>query len=205
MIIHYLSLIGVAVFAMSGALAAGKKKLDWIGVSVLASITALGGGTVRDVLLNRDAIFWIEEPANIWVCLLTSAFTIIYVHFFSPPQKTLLVADALGLALFTIVGAQIAEDAHMSLPIVVIMGIITGVVGGVLRDVLSSEVPLIFRPSSTLYSVAALFGALAYLAAQALNLNQLTASLIGIGSIASIRFLAIFWNITLPAFHISNE
>jgi uncharacterized membrane protein YeiH len=205
MIIHYLSLIGVSVFAMSGALAAGKKKLDWIGVGVLASITALGGGTVRDVLLNRDAIFWIEEPVNIWVCLLTAVCTILYVRFFSPPQKALLVADALGLALFTIVGAQVAEDAQMSLPIVAIMGIITGVVGGVLRDILASEVPLIFRPTSTLYSVAALIGVLVYLAAQALNLNQLMASLIGIGSIASIRFIAIFWNITLPAFHISND
>lgn len=114
MIIYYLGLLGVAVFAISGALAAGRKGLDWVGVVVLAVVTSVGGGTIRDVLLNRQTIFWIEDPSYLWVALAASFFTIAYVRFFKPPTDALLFADALGLALFTIVGAQIAEAEGVS-------------------------------------------------------------------------------------------
>ena len=205
MIIHYLSLMGVFLYAMSGALAAGEKKLDWIGVVVLATITALGGGTIRDVLIQREVIFWIAEPSYVWTSLVASAFTIGYFRFFKPPCKLLLYADALGLAFFTIIGAKIAEDAGMPVLVIVLMGIITGVAGGVLRDVMCSDVPLIFRPTSTLYSVAALAGVLVYLLVDSIELGELSAAISGILVIAVIRFVAIVWNIRLPAFHISSE
>jgi len=100
--------VGVAVFAVSGCLAAGRKQLDWVGAFALAVVTSIGGGTFRDILLNRDTIFWIADPSILWVILAATAFTILATRFITPPLHTLMVADALGLALFTMVGAQIA-------------------------------------------------------------------------------------------------
>lgn len=205
MIIYYLGLLGVAVFAISGALAAGRKGLDWVGVVVLAVVTSVGGGTIRDVLLNRQTIFWIEDPSYLWVALAASFFTIAYVRFFKPPTDALLFADALGLALFTIVGAQIAEAEGVSTLIVIVMAILTGVAGGVIRDVLTSEIPLLFRSTETLYSVAALGGVLVYLLLQEFGLDKTFASLLGIAFVAILRFLAIIYKIRLPAFHVSEE
>lgn len=205
MIVYYLGLLGVAVFAISGALAAGRRGLDWVGVLVLALVTSVGGGTIRDVLLNRETIFWIADTTYIWVVFTASIFTIIYVRFFKPPHNSLLFADALGLALFTILGAQIAEAEGASTLIVVIMAVLTGVAGGVIRDVLTSEVPLLFRSTETIYSVAALGGVLVYLLLQALGIDTTIASLIGIAFVAGLRFLAIIYKIKLPAFHVPKE
>src|SRR6187401_1991020 len=106
MILYLLDLLGVAVFAVSGAIAAGRKHFDLLGVAVLATVTAVGGGTTRDVLLNRHPVFWIEDPTYLLVILAASAMTLLYVCYREPPRTSLLVADALGLALFTIIGAQ---------------------------------------------------------------------------------------------------
>lgn len=205
MLLYWLDLIGVAVFAVSGALAAGDKNMDWVGVVVLAFVTSVGGGTLRDILLNRGTVFWIENHDYIWAILSASAFTIIYTRFFKPPVNTLLTADAFGLALFTIVGAQIAENAGVSAPIIVIMAIITGSFGGVIRDIFTDEIPLLFRADQPLYSTASLAGVLVYLGLQEIGLTTLLASLIGMSVIAVIRLCAIFWKITLPAFYINKK
>ena len=122
MTVTILSMLGVAIFAISGGLAAGHKGLDWIGVVVLAVVTSLGGGTIRDILLNRDTLFWIQEPMFLWEIIASSCFTIVYVKFFKPPLNSLLIADALGLALFTILGAQVAEAMDVS-GIIIVGGI----------------------------------------------------------------------------------
>ncbi len=205
MIIYYLGLLGVAVFAVSGSLAAGRKGLDWVGVVVLAIVTSLGGGTIRDVLLNRQAIFWIENPSYLWIAFASSCLTILYVRFLRPPMNALLIADALGLALFSIVGAQIAEFESSSTIVIIVMGILTGVAGGVIRDVLTSEIPLLFRSTETLYSVAALGGILFYLLIQAFGVDRTIASFCGVGLGAALRFSAIFWKIRLPAFLVSAD
>ena len=205
MLIYCLSLIGVAVFAITGALAAGRKGLDWVGVLALAFATSVGGGTLRDILLNRETIFWIETPDYVWVIILSSALTIIYTRFFKPPVNTLLIADAFGLALFTIIGAQIAEGMGVSPIVVVIMGVITGSAGGVIRDIFTDEIPLLFRADEPLYSTASVAGLLIYLGVKHLDFNTITATLSGIAVIIIIRLCAIFWKITLPAFHINKK
>ena len=205
MIIYYLGLLGVAVFAVSGGLAAGRKGLDWVGVVSLGVVTSLGGGTLRDVFLNRSFIFWIAEPSYLWAACGASCFTILYFRFFKPPVNALLIVDALGLALFTIVGAQIAEAEGASFPVIVVMAILTGVAGGVIRDILMNEIPLLFRSTETLYSVAALAGTLLYLALQELSIDRSVASLCGIALVAVLRFAAIFWKIRLPAFHVGTD
>ena len=205
MIVYYLDLLGVAVFAMSGALAAGRKELDWVGVVFLATVTAIGGGTVRDVLLNRDAVFWIQDTSYLWVIICSSFLTILYVRFFRPPFNLIMYADALGLALFTILGAQVAEAHGVSDLIVIVMAVLTGVAGGVIRDVLTGEIPHLFRSTEPLYSVAALMGAVIYVLQQKLGLFVEYAPYIGISVVACFRFAAIYWNLNMPMFSIHKD
>ena len=199
MTLYLLDLIGVAVFAVSGALVAGRKRFDLLGVAVIATVTAIGGGTIRDVLLDRHPVFWIREPAYLLVILSAAALTLLYARFRKPPRISLLIADALGLALFTISGAQIAEERNLSGIIVVVMGTITGSAGGLLRDVLSAEVPLVLRQAD-LYATAAIVGATAYLMLQAAGLEPTHAALLGMAMIMALRLAAILWKLRLPVF-----
>ncbi|MCB1774818.1 MAG: trimeric intracellular cation channel family protein [Gammaproteobacteria bacterium] len=203
--IHAFDLLGVAVFAISGALAAGQKGLDWVGVVALAVVTSIGGGTLRDVLLNRDAVFWIADPTYLWVILGAAVVTIVHVRFLPVPANALRIADALGLALFSVLGAQIAEAEGASVVVVIVMGILTGVAGGIIRDVLIREVPLVFRPTEELYSVAALGGVLCYLLLKTLAVPASVAAIFGIMLVAGLRLAAVIWKIRLPAFHVSVD
>lgn len=203
MIIYLLDLFGVAVFAISGVLAAGRKSLDLLGVIVIAVITAIGGGTLRDVLLDRHPIFWIADPTYLIVISIAALLTLIYVRLRPRPGNSLLIADALGLAIFTIIGARIAEAAGLSPIIVVLMGTITGVAGGVLRDVLSAEVPLILRRD--IYATAAIAGASLYLIVQEIGLGPSAAAAIGIAAVALLRLLAILRGLRLPVFRLPQE
>ena len=205
MMLHALSLVGVAVFAASGALAAGRKRFDWIGVGVIAVVTAIGGGTLRDLLLDRHPIFWIADPTYLWVVLAAAVATLLWVRRRRPPRGSLLVADALGLALFTISGAQVAEAQGLPGVIVVTMGAITGAAGGVLRDVLCNEVPLLFGPMDTLYATAAIAGARAYLLLQAAGAPRASAALLGMGVVAGLRLAAIAWELRLPGARVHEE
>jgi uncharacterized membrane protein YeiH len=205
MTFYALSLLGVAVFAASGALAAGRKRFDWIGVGAIAVVTAIGGGTLRDLLLDRHPIFWIADPAYLWVVLGSAVATLLYARRRRPPRGSLLVADALGLALFTISGAQVAEQQGLPGLSVVTMGAITGAAGGVLRDVLCNEVPLLFGPLDTLYATAAIAGASAYLALQAAGVERASAAFLGMGVVAGLRLAAIAWELRLPGARVYED
>jgi uncharacterized membrane protein YeiH len=196
-----LEFTGVAVFAASGAIAAARKRLDVLGVVVIATVTAIGGGTLRDLLLARS-VFWLQHPVHLYVILGAALATVAYTRRFSPPDRALAVLDALGLALFTIAGAQVAESLEHKGIVVVVMGTLTGVAGGVLRDVLTNEIPLILRKGQ-IYATAAIVGAAAYLALQ-LAVERTTAALGGMACIAVLRLGAIAWNWTLPVFHLSD-
>jgi uncharacterized membrane protein YeiH len=202
-LVQFFTLAGVAVFAASGALAAGRRALDPIGVLVLALVTALGGGTLRDVLLDRYPVFWISDPSFIIVSAAAAALTWAWVRRFPPPDRALQYADAIGVAFFSIAGARIAEGAGLSPFIVVLMGAITGCAGGVIRDMLVAEVPLIFRQTE-LYVTACLAGIIAYQLLVFL-LPPEPASLIGIAVIALTRIASIRWKITLPVLRIPPE
>lgn len=200
--LYVLDLLGVAVFATSGALAAGRARLDLLGVVVIASVTAIGGGTLRDLLLNRHPIFWIRDPTYLVVTTAAAVLTVLVMRLQAPPGNALLVADALGLALFAISGAQIAEAAGLSPIIVVLMGTMTGVAGGVLRDVLTAQVPLILR--GDLYATAAIAGIALYLALTALGVPGSWAFGVGLAAVATLRLLAIVWRLRLPIFRLSE-
>jgi uncharacterized membrane protein YeiH len=194
---HILDLAGVAVFAISGVLTAGRKSLDWLGVAVIAVVTAIGGGTLRDVLLNRHPIFWIADSTYLLVILAATGFTLFYVHFRVAPRRALLIADALGLAFFTIGGVQIAQHAGLSGLLAILMGTITGVAGGMVRDVLCAEIPLILRRGQ-LYASSTIIGATSYLLLERAGVSRDPAALIGMGIIVVVRFAAILWRLELP-------
>jgi uncharacterized membrane protein YeiH len=196
--------VGVAVFAVSGALAAGRKSLDWLGVAVIAVVTAIGGGTLRDLLLDRHPIFWIADPRYLLVTLVATAFTLLYVHLRIPAPRALFVADALGLAFFTIGGVQIAQQWGLSGLLAILMGSITGVAGGMLRDVLCAEIPLILRKGQ-LYATSTIVGAALYLLLEQAGMTRDAAALFGMGTIVVVRFAAILWRLELPVLSLEDQ
>jgi uncharacterized membrane protein YeiH len=200
MLFYILDLVGVAVFAVSGALAAGRTGLDLLGVVVIAALTAIGGGTLRDLLLQRHPIFWITHAQYLHVILASAVVTIGYVRIWPPPGDTLLVTDALGLALFALSGAQVAEAERRPPLIVVLMGTITGAAGGVLRDVLTGQIPLILRRD--IYATAAIVGITVYLLLQACGVPRSWAFGAGMVVVVALRLLAILWGLHLPVFRI---
>jgi uncharacterized membrane protein YeiH len=203
-ILHLLDLIGVGVFAVSGALAAGRNRLDLLGVVVNALVTAIGGGTIRDVLLDRHPIFWISNPAYLFVILAATALTIVWTRIRQPPFAALLVADALGLALFAISGAQIAERAAHPAVVVVMMGTITGVAGGMIRDVLTAQIPLVLRKGN-LYASTAIAGIAVYLILESLGLSHPASTVLGMFTVVALRFASIALGLSLPVFRIEGE
>lgn len=199
MLFYYLDLAGVAVFAVSGVLAARDRQLDLLGVIVVAAITAIGGGTLRDLILDRHPIFWVTDTWYLMVIIAAALLTVAYVRLRPPPRITLLVADTLGLALFALSGAQLAEAAQCPPLIVVLMGTMTGVTGGILRDVITAQVPLILRRE--IYATAAIVGIAAYLAMHALGLPRAVAFGGGMLVVVVLRLAALRWRWHLPVFH----
>lgn len=207
MLLYTLDLIGVAVFAISGALAAGRQQMDLLGVGVLATATAVGGGTLRDLLLDRHPIFWIDDPVYLVVILSAAAATVLWVRrqqrLHTPLGRALDVADALGLALFALGGAQIAQDAGLSPLLVVVMATMTGSAGGVVRDVLARVTPLLLRPGE-LYATACIAGTGLFLGLQAAGVATPAASVAGMATVAALRLAAMRWGLRLPAFQLPD-
>jgi len=194
---YYFDLAGVAVFAASGVLAARDRDLDLLGVVVVAAITAVGGGTLRDLLLDRHPIFWVTDSWYLIVITAATILTVTYMRVRPPPRTTLLLADALGLALFALSGAQVAESAQCPSLIVVLMGTVTGVTGGILRDVVTARAPLILQRE--IYATAAIAGVALYLALQAFGTPKSLAFGVGMILIVALRVFAIRWGLHLPA------
>jgi uncharacterized membrane protein YeiH len=160
----FLEYLGVVAFAVSGAVAAGKKRMDLIGAVVLACVVAVGGGTLRDLLLDIP-VFWLANPAFLVVAAVVALAVAIYARWHPPDKlgraRIVQVSDAAGLAVFVVVGTGIALDAGASYLVAGLMGIVTGVGGGIVRDILANEVPEVFR-NGYFYATAALAGAASY-------------------------------------------
>lgn len=197
-VLHALDLAGVAVFAVSGALAAGRKRMDVFGVLVLATVTGIGGGTLRDLVLGTRPVFWIAEPAYLAMCALAALATVATRSLWASLRGPLLVADALGLALFCVLGTQKALAVQVSGPVAVVMGVMTGVAGGMLRDVLSGEVPLVLRRE--IYATAALAGAAVYWLAARAGAPTPVPVLLGMTTALGLRLAALRFGLSLPIF-----
>jgi len=197
-LLHTLFLIAIVAEAMTAALAAGRRKMDWVGVCLLGCVTALGGGSMRDVLLGHYPLTWVEHP---YYLLLTSGgalFTIAVARYMEKLRNIFLFLDAVGLIVFTVIGCNIALSLNLPLLVVIVSGMITGCVGGVLRDMLCSTIPLLFR--AELYATVSIITGLLYVGGMALELNHnltlATSMLIGL----SLRLLAIRFSWGMPKF-----
>lgn len=203
MLLYFIDLFGTAIFAISGVLLAGRLKMDPFGVVVLASVTAIGGGTIRDMALGATPVFWIKDTTYLWVIFITCLLTMLLVR---RPKRVawwiLPVCDAIGLAVFVGIGVEKAMNYQDSAMVAVIMGVITGCGGGIIRDVLAREIPMVLR--SEVYATACIIGGLFHTTALAMDYDSSSAFLAGVASTLIIRLGAIRWHLSLPTFALNK-
>ena len=197
--LHWVDLAGVAVFAISGILMAYKKHMDGFGVVVLASVTAIGGGTLRDMILDLP-VFWVQDPSFFYVITLAAFITIIWLRSKdSFPLRYLLFADAIGLAFFNVMGLQKALTYGASPLIAIALGTMTGVFGGLIRDVICREIPLVLK--GELYATACILGGVSYVIGLQFGLNTVFCMIIGFTLTLTLRLAAMKWHWHLPVFN----
>ena len=189
---------GIAIFAVTGALVASRKRMDIVGFVLLGSATGIGGGSLRDLMLGELPVFWVKQPAALLICIVVSAATFFLAHIPESRYRALLWLDAAGLSLFCVVGADRALQAGASGFIAVAMGVMTATFGGVIRDILGGESPLILRKE--IYVTAALAGASAYVALVALGVANALATAAGFALCFAIRALALHYRWSLPVY-----
>ncbi len=195
---HWFDLLGIAVFAISGTLAAWRKQMDGFGVIVLATVTAIGGGTLRDLILDSPVI-WLSNNSYFLAIFIAAGLTILLVrNRVLIPTNTLQIADAIGLAFFVIMGTQKALDHGTSGFVAIMMGTMSGVCGGMIRDVLCREIPMVFR--GELYAMTCIFGGLVYVQLLGFGVAQMPAMLAGMIALLTLRLAAIRWHLTIPVF-----
>jgi uncharacterized membrane protein YeiH len=197
-VLHILSFVALAAQAMTAALAAGRRSMDWVGVCLLGCITALGGGTIRDLLLGHYPLAWVENPSYLEVTVVAAFITILLARLVYRLYLTFLVLDAIGLVVFTMTGCDVAWQMGASLPIVIVSGMITGCAGGVLRDILCNDVPLLFR--AELYASVSVLTGLLYATAFGLKLNDELWTILTFVLGLSLRLLAIRYKWEMPKF-----
>ncbi|MDX5373730.1 MAG: trimeric intracellular cation channel family protein [Pseudomonadaceae bacterium] len=203
--LFYLSdLFGVAVFAITGALMAGRKSMDLFGVLVIAIITALGGGTLRDLILDNHPVSWIRNDTYILIASIAAVGTVLWVRLTQPiHERGLLIADAFGLAVFTVIGTEVALQHNVPYSTAVIMGVMTGVAGGVMRDVICNEIPLIFQKE--IYATACILGSLVFIGLRELDTPHWLDTGISMLVVLLTRLAAIHWRLSLPRFHLLDR
>ncbi len=191
--------MGLVAFALSGAAVAVRAGMDWLGIVVLATITSIGGGTIRDLLIG-GGVGWVAEPWPIWVALATS-IVVIGVSHWSPKHepdslRLVLVADAAGLAVFTVLGTTLALSAGVERDVAVLLGVVTGVGGGVIRDVLAGQRPLVLV--GQVYALTAIAGSVLFVGLDAADLDRDLARWSAVTATFVLRVLAIRFDWTLP-------
>ncbi|TXB66648.1 trimeric intracellular cation channel family protein [Vicingus serpentipes] len=194
-ILSILDYIGVFVFAMSGILTASNKKLDLFGGFIIAFVTALGGGTLRDLLLNVE-IGWIIETKYIYIVLAGAFFALLFKKVTQKMSKTIFLFDTIGIGLFTILGVQKALLLNAPVEVAVMFGVMTATFGGVIRDILCTEIPLIFRKE--IYATACFVGAITYVSLNYFGVNDIINTIISGAIIISIRTVAVIKKLSLP-------
>ncbi|MDD2933297.1 MAG: trimeric intracellular cation channel family protein [Methylotenera sp.] len=193
-------------FALSGLIAGARKKMDAFGVFVVTGVAAFGGGTLRDVLLDRRPFFWVEHANWIWLMLVLCLFAMIFMRsrHIQITERAIQIPDALGLGLYASLGTQIALGLHLPIIICTLMGVMTAVFGGVLRDIFCNEIPKAFNDHQP-YAVIAFVGGLLVIALNELNLAQWICVFVPAGLISLLRILAIYLEWRLPSWKIESN
>ncbi len=198
---YILELTGTCFFAVSGALVANKKsEQDWFGVTFIGFITAIGGGSIRDILLGSYPLVWVDDVAFLYAIFFGILMTRLFYSFIQKRSKERFIFDTLGIAMFTILGTEKAMDLGVNPVIAAIMGMLSAVMGGVIRDVLTNEIPVLFRKE--VYASACLAGATLYLVLDYFGVERNACYFFSILLISVIRYLAVKFNLTLPKFKV---
>jgi uncharacterized membrane protein YeiH len=195
-IIYSLDLIGTFAFALSGALVAERKSFDIFGVAIIAFVTAVGGGMLRDVLIDAHPINWIGDLNYMWIIALAVVVMYLFKSRIAPWAKTFFIFDTVGLGVFTLIGVEKALNYGLNPVPAVIMGMITACFGGVIRDVLTNQVPLIFKKE--IYASACLLGGIVYLLSRLMDLPENMQAISTVGVVILIRTVSVKYKLELP-------
>ena len=201
--LHILYIIAITAEAMTAALSAGRRDMDWVGVCIIAWVTALGGGTVRNVLFGHYPMSWVEHPEYLVITAAAALFAAFIASVITKLKKLFLFLDAMGLVVFTIIGCQVAQTIHLPPLIVLFSGMITGCAGGVLRDVLCNEVPFLFRKE--IYASAAIVTGAIYIGIEHYKGTELTATIFSAAIGLTLRLLSIKYKWHMPKFVYKDE
>lgn len=200
--LEIIDILGVMAFSISGVFAAMEKRLDIFGVFIIAFVTAMGGGTLRDLVLGNTPLFWLTDKTFGWLVFSSALMAILFRKYLRNFRKTLLLFDSLGLGLFTIAGMQIAMRYGLSATACIALGTITGCFGGILRDITLNKIPIIFEKE--IYASACIVGGVVYLLLLKTTLIREVADVISICVVTCIRLLAVRFDVRLPSLYRSQ-
>lgn len=193
-----LNWFGVCVFTVTGALVASRKEMDIVGFALLGTVTGIGGGTIRDILLGAQPVFWVKQPAYLVACVIVAIVTFFIAHIPQSRERVLLWFDAIGLSLFCVTGAESALAFGASAPVAIAMGVATATFGGIIRDVLGGESPIILKQE--IYITAAVLGSAVFVALVEFGFNRDWAAITAFLSALLLRTAALHWNLSLPRY-----
>jgi uncharacterized membrane protein YeiH len=200
---HVLNWFGICVFTVTGALVASRKEMDIVGFALLGTVAGIGGGTIRDILLGAQPVFWVKQPAYLVACVVVAVVTFFIAHIPQSREQVLLWFDAVGLSLFCVTGAESALAFGASAPVAIAMGVATASFGGIIRDVLGGESPIILKQE--VYITAAVLGSTVFVTLIELGFNRDWAAITAFLSALSLRAAALYWNLSLPRYRRQAE
>jgi len=202
-IFYALDILGTIAFAISGTLAAMHKRLDLFGVFIIAFVTAVGGGTLRDILIDRELVSWMQDLNYVYAIVVATIFAIIIRKKIAYLRTSLFLFDTIGLGIFTIIGTEIGIQEQLHPVITVILGTLTATFGGVLRDILCNEIPVIFKKE--IYAMACIAGAITFILLSNLEINTNTNYIITTLIVIIIRLVAVKFKLSLPTLITKNK
>jgi len=202
-IFYALDILGTIAFAISGTLAAMHKRLDLFGVFIIAFVTAVGGGTLRDILIDRALVSWMQDLNYVYAIVVATTFAIIIRKKIAYLRTSLFLFDTIGLGIFTIIGTEIGIQQQLHPVITVILGTLTATFGGVLRDILCNEIPVIFKKE--IYAMACIAGSIVFIVLSNMQINTNTNYIITTFIVIIIRLLAVKFKLSLPTLITENK
>ncbi|WP_250434332.1 trimeric intracellular cation channel family protein [Hanstruepera flava] len=196
---YTIDILGTIAFAISGVLVALSKRMDPFGILIIAFVTAVGGGTLRDVLIGETPVSWMQNLTYTYVIIVSAIFTVIFRSKIDYLRRSLFLFDTIGIGLYTVVGIEIGISAGLSPIICIALGTISACFGGVIRDILCNEIPVIFRKE--IYATACILGGLTYFLVRKLPIDNGLVFIIAGAVVITVRLLAVRFKISLPSLY----